>query len=321
MTTAAGFPSGFDERSRWIDLSGPLHYMDFGGPADGALVVAVHGLGGAAMNFSAVAPLLTQHCRLLAPDLAGHGLTESLGRSTTVGANRRLLHSFIQAMTDRPVILMGNSMGGMVALLEAAAAPETVAGLILLAPAVPFLPVLPDPFITALLTAQGIPMLGRIILGRRRTLSPDHIVHTVLKFTCVDPRRVPPDVVAEHIELARRRIDFADLEKEFLITARSVVARAAAPRRTRYRTAIRSIEVPVLLIHGDRDLLVPVAASVAIVRRHPSWRLVILPDIGHVPQLESPQQTGEAILEWLNAQGRPAVDAASRPMPTADEKM
>jgi pimeloyl-ACP methyl ester carboxylesterase len=319
VTAALGNPTGFDERSRWIDLAGPLHYMDFGGLADGPLVVAVHGLGGAAMNFSAVAPFLTDRCRMLAPDLAGHGLTQSLGRSTTVGANRRLLHSFLQAVADRPVILMGNSMGGMVALLEAGAAPQAVAGLILLAPAVPFFPALPDPFVAAMVTAQGIPMLGRIILGRRRTLAPDQLVHTVLRFTCVDPSRVPAKVVAEHVELARRRIHFADLEREFLIAARSVVARAAAPQRTRYRTAIQSIHVPVLLVHGARDLLVPVAASLAIARRHPSWRLVVLPDIGHVPQLESPEKTAEAVLDWLEGDGHAAASAASRPMPTADE--
>ena len=317
MTSAPGHPLGFDERSHWIDLAGPLHYMDFGGPADGPLIVAVHGLGGAAMNFSAVAPLVTDRCRVLAPDLAGHGLTESLGRSTTVGANRRLLHAFIEAVADRPVILMGNSMGGMLALLEAGAVPEAVAGLILLAPAVPFLPALPDPFVAATVTAKGIPMLGRIILGRRRTLSPDQLVHTVLRFTCVDPSRIPAKVVAEHVELAHRRIRFTDLEREFLIAARSVVARAAAPQRTRYRSAIRSIKVPVLLVHGKRDLLVPVAASLAVARRHPSWRLVILPDIGHVPQLESPAKTAEAILDWLQTDGQAAADAASRPTPTA----
>jgi pimeloyl-ACP methyl ester carboxylesterase len=160
-------------------------------------------------------------------------------------------------------------------------------------------------------------MLGRIMMGRRRTLSPEQLVHTVLRFTCVDPSRVPAKVVAEHVELAHRRIHFADLEREFLITVRSVVARAAAPQRTGYRTAIRSIQVPVLLVHGQRDLLVPVAASRAVARRHPSWRLVILPGIGHVPQLESPAKTAEAILDWLQTDGQAAASTASRPMPTA----
>src|SRR5438067_11561705 len=96
--TEPEIPQPLDDRSRWIDLDGPLHYLDYGGPADGPLVVAVHGLGGSAVNWSAVAPLLTHRCRVLAPDLAGHGLTRSLGRGTRVAANRALLHRFVDAV-------------------------------------------------------------------------------------------------------------------------------------------------------------------------------------------------------------------------------
>jgi alpha/beta hydrolase fold len=67
-------------RSRWIDLDGPVHYVDFGGPEDGPGIVCVHGLGGSAVNWSAIAPLLTGRYRLLAPDLAGHGLTRPAAR-------------------------------------------------------------------------------------------------------------------------------------------------------------------------------------------------------------------------------------------------
>jgi pimeloyl-ACP methyl ester carboxylesterase len=104
--------------SRWADLGGPLHYLDFGGPAGGPLIVCVHGLGGSAANWVAVAPLLTGGCRVLAPDLAGHGLTQSRGRGTGVAANRALLHRFLASVAPGPVILMGNSMGGMISLLE-----------------------------------------------------------------------------------------------------------------------------------------------------------------------------------------------------------
>src|SRR5215467_15498409 len=76
--------------SRCTDIGGPVHYLDFGGPADGPVIVCVHGLGGAAVNWMAVAPLLTGSCRLLAPDLAGHGLTRPSGRGTGVAANRVL---------------------------------------------------------------------------------------------------------------------------------------------------------------------------------------------------------------------------------------
>ena len=69
----ASEPQGLDDRSRWIDLGGPVHYLDFGGPANGPVIVCVHGLGGSSVNWSAIAPLLTDRFRVVAPDLAGHG--------------------------------------------------------------------------------------------------------------------------------------------------------------------------------------------------------------------------------------------------------
>ena len=63
-------------------------------------------------------------------------------------ANRALLHRFIEsvpAAAKKPVILMGNSMGGMICVLEASAAPETVAALILVDSALPFVLTRPDP--------------------------------------------------------------------------------------------------------------------------------------------------------------------------------
>jgi pimeloyl-ACP methyl ester carboxylesterase len=302
-----------DGRSRWVDIGGPVHYLDLGGPPDGPVVVGVHGLGGSALNWSAIAPLLTGRCRLLAPDLAGHGRTESLGRPTTVAANRFLLHRFIEAVPGSPVILMGNSMGGMLSLLEAAAAPDAVAGLVLVNAAVPFGPALPHPFVIAMFAAYGTPGVGRFVMARRRAMPPDEQVAAILRLCCVDPSRVPADVVAEHVELAGVRAGFANVERDLLDAARSVVATAGIVRGRSYRRAIRSIRVPVLLVHGTHDRLVPVAASRAIARQQPSWSLVVLPDVGHVPQLEAPRETADAIVGWLESTGRPAAEAATRP--------
>jgi pimeloyl-ACP methyl ester carboxylesterase len=60
-----------------------------------------------------------------------------------------------------------------------------------------------------------------------------------------------------------------------------------------------SISAPVLLVHGDRDRLVPVAAARDIARRHPSWRYLELADVGHVPQLQVPERLAEDVLGWL----------------------
>jgi pimeloyl-ACP methyl ester carboxylesterase len=298
------------ERSRWTDLDGPVHYLDFGGPASGPTIVGVHGLGGAAVNWSAIAPLLSGRYRLLAPDLAGHGLTQSEGRATSVNANRVLLHRFVETIPGSPVILMGNSMGGMISLLEASAAPEAVAGLILIDPALPFVAARPDPLVAAMFAMYIMPGLGRVMMRRRR-MSPEMLVSSMLALCCVNPSRVSADIVAQHVDLARRRATFTGLEKDFAGALNSVVATVGFLRGAAYRRGIRTIACPVLLLHGTRDRLVPIAAARAAARANPSWSLVEFLEAGHVPQLEIPEETARVIVDWLGSAGRGAAESAT----------
>ena len=123
--------------SRYFDYDGPVHYIDYGGKPDGPLVVCVHGLGGSAISFDLIATLLAAECRIYAVDLVGHGRTPVLGRSATVGANRRVVDHFLSDVVGEPAILIGNSMGGLISLLQASKRPESVAGLVLIGPALP----------------------------------------------------------------------------------------------------------------------------------------------------------------------------------------
>jgi pimeloyl-ACP methyl ester carboxylesterase len=299
------------QHSRWTDLDGPVHYLDFGGPGGAPVIVCVHGLGGSAANWLALAPLLTGTFRVLAPDLAGHGLTESLGRGTGVAANRALLHRFIGAVAAGPVILMGNSMGGMISLLEASVAPEAAAGLILIDPALPFVLARPDPLVTAMFALYATPGLGRLMMSSRQRIPPQALVRSTLALCCAKPSRVAADILAEHVDIARQRAAFTRADRDFATAMRSVLAIAGPLGSRRYRRGLTAVTCPVLLVHGDRDRLVPVAVARAAARAHPSWSLVVLPGVGHVPQLEVPADTAAAITTWLDTAGQSAVTHAA----------
>ena len=317
MANDKGFGGAGDEgfsvgRSRWVDLDGPVHYLDYGGAEDGPTVVCVHGLGGSSVNWSAVAPLLAKRCRLVAVDLPGHGLTWAHGRKTGVLANRELLHRFVREVIGRPVILMGNSMGGMISLLQAAAEPADVAGLVLISPAVPLAPGRPDPLVTAMFAAYSTPILGRSLLAaRHRLLKPEKAVDMMLQLCTVDATRVPIEVVKEHHAMARARSHYPGASKDFLIAARSVVRTIADVRAGGYRKIIRSVTAPTLLIHGDHDRLVNIAAARAAARANPDWSLVVLADAGHVPMLEWPAEVESTVDRWLDDAGQDAARLAS----------
>jgi pimeloyl-ACP methyl ester carboxylesterase len=290
-----------------VDLDGPTHYVDFGGQPGSPPLVAVHGLGGSHANWLAIGPRLAEHQRVLAPDLAGHGLTRPDHRATDVDANQWLLDRFLREVSGIPAVLMGNSMGGLISILQASRNPETVAGLVLLDPAIPSPPSRPDLRVMATFTSYAVPGLGAAMLARRRRrLTPEQQVQQVLDLCCVDPDRVPVDVVRRAAELARERQSFGHLDKAFLDAARSVMLHVA--RRERLAAHMRAVQAPVLLLHGDKDRLVPVSATRLAARTHPDWHVEIAPNVGHVPQLEAADWTVDAYVRWRASLSGPRAD-------------
>jgi len=296
---AAGTVGGGRPESLWADLDGPVHYVDHGGAPQGPLLVCVHGLGGSLLNWAALAPLLTPTCRVMALDLAGFGHTRSGSRSTSVQANQRLLHRFLTEVAGTPAVVVGNSMGGLISIMQASERPDTVAGLVLVDPALPVvLRARPDPRVVATFAAFLVPAVGRRVLSRRRdTTSAEEAAHALLRLCCADPSRVPADVVDLHVELADRRREYTDVDSEMLSAAQSLLWVLADRRR--YAEMQRSIDAPVLLLHGDQDRLVNVAAARAAAAANPSWRFEVARGVGHVPQLEVPDWTAERVLRWL----------------------
>ena len=286
-------------QSRIIDLDGPVHYVDFGGPAAGPAMVLVHGLGGSHLNWDLIAPLLTDRARVWALDLPGFGLSEPGHRMATVQNNMKVLDRFIREVAGAPVVLVGNSMGGMISILQAAHQPETVSELVLVDPAVPGPRRALDPLVAVNFAVFAVPGVGeRFLARRRRRTSPLTTVRQTLALCGVDPDSVPKPLIDRSVALVEQRQDVAGMDRAFLTAARSLLLLLVDPRRL--RRAMDRIQAPVLLVHGDRDRLVPVAAARDTARRHPFWQYLELAGVGHVPQLQVPEQLAKDVLAWLD---------------------
>ena len=285
-------------RSRTVDLDGPVHHLDFGGREDGPTVVLVHGLGGSHLNWDLFAPLLTAHARVHALDLPGFGRSEPGERTANVRDNVVVLDRFVREVTGGPVVLVGNSMGGMVSVLEAQRSPAKVSGLVLVDPALPGPRGRPDPRVAAAFGLYAVPAVGeRYLASRRHKRGARTTVVEMLELCGVDPDAVPPEHVDRSVALVDERRDVAGMDRAFLTAARSLLLLLADPRLL--RRAMAGVRVPVLLVHGDRDRLVPVSVARDVARRHPDWRYVELPGVGHVPQLQCPELLAEHVLGWL----------------------
>ncbi|WP_241038105.1 alpha/beta fold hydrolase [Blastococcus litoris] len=284
--------------SRTIDLDGPVHYVDFGGSAEGPTVVLVHGLGGSHLNWDLFAPLMTPHARVLAVDLPGFGLSEPGHRLATVRNNVTVLDRFLREVAGTPVVLVGNSMGGMISILQASRSPETVSGLVLVDPAVPGPRRKLDARVAANFAAFAVPGVGeRFLAARRRRYGARATVLDTLAMCGLREEDLPPDLLDRSVALVDQRQDVAGMDRAFLTAARSLLLLLVDPRMM--GRAMAAVDVPVLLLHGDQDRLVPVGAARQAAQRHPEWTYLELPGVGHVPQLQVPDRVAQVVVDWL----------------------
>jgi pimeloyl-ACP methyl ester carboxylesterase len=285
--------------SRTVDLDGPVHYVEHGDPGAPA-VVCVHGLGGSHANWHDLAPLLTRTHRVLAVDLAGHGRTPRAGRSASVRANRLLLSRFLAEVVGEPAVLIGNSMGGTLSLLQAAEEPDTVRDLVLIGPAAPRVRrELPDLALARQAALFAVPGVAERVMARRRErLGAEGVVAQQMALTTADISRVSQEMRQVAVDLVASRANGPDAEAAFLEAARSLVALLARPAR--YREVVTAVPGRALVVHGALDRLVPLSCSRALVRQRPDWRLEVLDGVGHVPQIEVPQRTADVITSWLS---------------------
>jgi len=291
------------------DLGGPVHYVDFGGSQDAPPLVYVHGLGGSHLNWTRLALLLADDVRGYALDLAGFGLTDPLGRQTTVAANAQLLSRFLADVVGEPAVLVGNSMGGMVSVLAATQTPGAVRGLVLVDPtSPPAAGAKVDPVVRKQFAIHAVPGLGewssrgvlapaaRSAVSRRLARVPARTrVSYVLALCFSDPARIPPEIVDAGVELEERRATQPPRAESYLAATRSILRGVA---RSEYARRLADLTMPVLLVHGVHDRLVPVASARAAAAKHPQWKYAEL-NAGHTPQLEVPEEVAAEIRPWL----------------------
>jgi len=283
---------------RTIDIDGPVAYREWDGPRD-TTFICVHGLGASQLSWIQVAPALSGLGRVVALDLQGFGRTPLAGRGAGLMDLRRTLSRFAAELGSDRVVLSGNSMGGVLSILQAAIEPSSTAGIALTDPVMPRVGGgWPHPAVVAAFALYDVPGLGEAVVGARmRRMDPERSVRLGFSMIAADSRSIPDEVIRLHVEQYRLRRQDPDAVTAFLEATRSLLRLGKRPSVA--RRALDAVECPVLLLHGRRDRFVPAAFVEAELARHPEWRGRFFPDLGHAPQMEAPGRWLAEVADWF----------------------
>jgi pimeloyl-ACP methyl ester carboxylesterase len=301
-----------------LDVGGPVFVADYGG--HGPTMLLVHGLGGSHLNWMSVAGALAHDRRVLAPDLPGFGRSPSGGRSASIAANIRVLEQVIELVGGGPVVLVGNSMGGLLSLGVAAGRSDLLAGLVLVDAAMPtrrgeifrF-----DPVTMRFLAAYLVPRIGEHYMDRIRAhVGAEGLVRETLERCSVDASRIDPAMVDAMVALEHERMNRPGWHSPVIEASRSIVQTLFI--RAHVQRWIRQVTAPTLIIHGRQDRLVHVTAARDAADLRPDWEYVELDGSGHIPQMETPAEFLAALQDWLaRAVASPVATERDRGVPAA----
>jgi len=251
-------------------------------------LVLLHGLGGSKISWLPMLSGLAERHRVIAPDLPGHGESDKpRGVDFSPRYYARVVRMLMDAVDMERAVLVGNSMGGRVALELALRSSRRVSAMALLDPAVPglrwryvmgFTRIVPTEF-------------GRVSLLLRRRWT-----EMAVKRLFANPGRLPPQAVRAAAEEFIRIYDDPAARLAFFASLRQIVMERPAP----FFASMRRVRQPTLVLFGDRDRLVPARLGTALAQSLPNAELHFMPDIGHVPQFEATEQTLDLLLPFLD---------------------
>ncbi|HUA71105.1 MAG TPA: alpha/beta fold hydrolase [Solirubrobacteraceae bacterium] len=280
------------------DISVGRHHISTLTMGRGPDVLLLHGLGGTRASLFETAAALSRSYRVHAPDLPGFG---SSSKPALGGYNAAWFAEIMFGLMDRLEIpgahVVGNSMGGRVAIEMGLAAPDRVGALGLLCPAVAWIKRGLHPIVRLLR-----PEFGLLPHALRRSVVSSHFWSMFHDRDLIDP--AVADLVVDEFQ---RIYHTAGARYALLASARNIYLEAPFGRHGFYRR-LADLRPPALFVWGSHDRLVPPAFSRHVHKWLPGAEQITIDGCGHVPQVERPEKINELLLSFFSrAQLAPAV--------------
>lgn len=252
----------------------------------GPLVVLLHGIASRAAQWEAVMARLGEHHRVVAPDLLGHGQSAKPRGDYSLGAQACGVRDLLAALGHDRATVVGHSLGGGIAMQFTYQFPERVERL-------------------ALVNAGGLgPEVSPFL--RAATLPGAELVLPVLAGSWVrGTGRWLDGLVGRHVPEGLREslVGFGSLgdpatREAFVHTARSVIDVHGQRVDGRNRLHLAA-DLPLLVVWGRRDSIIPVGHGLGVAAAHPGARLEVFERSGHFPHLTEPRRLAELLADWV----------------------
>jgi pimeloyl-ACP methyl ester carboxylesterase len=281
VTDAKSFAASSELAERSLAVKGRTIRYFVGGA--GSPLVLVHGLGGSAVNWAELAPLLTPHFRVVIPDLPGHGASEPLAGVSGLQPYADRVAAVMEREGAAPAPLMGHSLGGLVVLRLALRRPDTASAVVLAA--------------AAGLSIGGI--WGRNLLTAVTVVRPGRLAGRYRSLIARSPilRRIVFGVVsvADPVGLSDLSVD-GFLAGQVLHTDTGSAWRAL--RDDDPRQELERLRQPALVLWGADDVQLPLDDAFEYARRLRA-PLRVIAGCGHLLIGERPAPCADAVREFL----------------------
>ena len=264
-----------------------INYEDQG---QGQPLILLHGYGASTYSWRHVSPYFSKSYRVIAIDLKGFGLSDKpVDSDYSVLEQSRMVYEFIRVHCLENVVLAGNSLGGAVSLLtylmQSDQGTHHISKLILIDTA-SYQQDLP-----LYISILRVPIINELSLC---LTSSNFKSRMTLRKAFFDHSKITEQMVATY----GAYLSLPGASQALIKTAKQMIPSNLEEISERYK----SIDIPVLLIWGENDEIVPLEVGRKLAGHIPNSKLVVVPNCGHIPQEECPNQAIEAMESFLSDQ-------------------
>lgn len=270
--------------SEYVDAAGMQVHYRVSGPEDAPALILVHGTSASLHTWEPLRALLDDRFRVIAYDQPGHGLTgPHPERDYSYQGMADALDAIYAAEGLESAVLVGNSMGGWISWRDALANPDRVDALVLI-----------DAFAFPETVARDTTLAFKIMSTRFGSalalkITPRPIVKKSVYQSIARQEVITPAMVDRYWELTRFPGNRQAMRDQFSLVREDLSGR------------LGEIEKPTLVLWGDKDNLIPLAAGERLAAAIPGAEFIVYDNVGHLPMEEVPGDVARDIEAFLDA--------------------